>query len=144
MALDLIPHKPLLDKFLACTTQEDLQAIIQEYYKDDTPGMAHKVNLTYGPSESNGEGIWATFVSPEDKAKYEKDSSGFKYLCLLLNAPLGWGGRVWGSPIIATTNGKSRPVAILDDQKELDNIAKHLFEILQKRYQEEASSSSTL
>lgn len=70
MALDLIPHKPLLDKFLACTTQEDLQAII--------------------------------------------------------------------------TNGKSRPVAIPDDQKELDNIAKHLFEILQKRYQEEASSSSTL
>ena len=76
----------------------------------DTLG-SHKVNLIHRDGDS--EGVWATYLTPEDKAIYKASSGTYK--AVLLNDPLGWQGRQWGDVIVATTRGSARPIARWQD-----------------------------
>lgn len=73
----------------------------------------HKVNLIY--EEGDSEGVWATFLTEEDKAAYYTETFGVKYNAVLMNHPLGWQGRQWGEVIVATTRGTGRPWALWND-----------------------------
>jgi len=76
-----------------------------------------KVNLTRGDVSENGEGIWATPCTAEDKNIYEKGSSGEKFCVHLCNDPISW-NLSWGSKIIAITNGAKRAYSRLSDNPE--------------------------
>jgi len=74
--------------------QKDLEKKVQ----DCVDKYEHlKVNLTNDESSTNGEGIWATPCSAEDKETYENGNSGDKFKVYLCNSPFSWGGVNWGS-----------------------------------------------
>lgn len=86
-----------------------------------------KVNLKR-PNTDNLEGIWCLPKTPEDLAKIDDDHSRDEtFRAYLLNMPLPWSGRTWGSEIVARTQGKQRPTASPDDQAVLDNETHRLF-----------------
>lgn len=88
------------------TSDKQAQQLIKQF---DTI----KVNLVH---EEGNEGIWAVPCSEEDKKLYDNEASMHeKFNCYLLNQPLGWGDKEWGSKITARTNGSERPYAVEKD-----------------------------
>jgi hypothetical protein len=76
----------------------------------------NRINLVHG--EGN-EGIWAVPCSEEDKKLwYDNSSKGQIINVRLLNQPLGWGTKQWGDVVRVRTNGKERPTAFLNDNKD--------------------------
>ena len=95
---------------------------LEEKVQDCVEKYEHlKVNLTRDESGTNGEGIWATPCSAEDKDIYDNGKAGDKFKVHLCNAPFSWAGVKWGSTIVATNNGDSRPYARLSD----NGVANH-------------------
>ena len=81
-----------------------------------------KVNLVH--PEGDIEGVWVA-MDKSNLAKYEADQVGSlpgqnEITCYLVNMPLGWGGAVWGSKIVARHGGPDRPRAYLEDQLKHD------------------------
>ncbi len=88
-------------------TDEQAQELIKQF-------GTIKVNLVH-ENEGN-EGIWAVPCSEEDKKLYDNEAStDEKFNCYLLNQPLGWCDKEWGSKVTARTNGSERPYALEKD-----------------------------
>lgn len=82
----------------------------------DLNKFASKVNLK--DQDGDAEGIWAAFLTLEDKAKYESSQSrGEKVRAILLNhAVCFFPNPTWGRVIEGTTNGDKRPEFLAADQ----------------------------
>lgn len=90
-----------------------------------------KVNLVHEGEGGGNEGVWAVPLSVKDMELLASRSSGDFAYVRLLNCPLGWGDRLWGSVVKVKTNGDFRAHAYIFDQKdhELNNDLKHLMEV---------------
>lgn len=83
----------------------------------DLSALSGKVNLF--DDENDPEGIWAAFVSKEDRALYEGSGTGEEIHAVLLNHALAfYPNPTWGRVIIGKTNGTNRPVFHRKDQVE--------------------------
>jgi hypothetical protein len=65
-----------------------------------------------------GERVWVAFAD-EDSARGYRDNASQEepITAVLLNEPLGWGGKHHGDPIVARSQGHECPVARLFDQR---------------------------
>jgi hypothetical protein len=70
-----------------------------------------KINITLiGTTTNNGEGVWAEFVSPEDKVIYEDETQkGTTFNVMLRNHPFTTDKLSWGDTVAVVNNGKLRP-----------------------------------
>lgn len=84
----------------------------------DLNRFASKINLKDRGGDT--EGIWAAFLTLEDKAKYESNQSrGETVRALLLNdAVCFFPNPTWGRIVTGKTNGSKRPEFLADDQVE--------------------------
>ncbi len=70
-----------------------------------------KLNITH---DGQNEGIWACFVTPKDKAIYDKNTSGDKINVYLMNHAL-ISGPTWGAKLTVKTRGSLRPVITVQE-----------------------------
>lgn len=76
----------------------------------------HKVNLVH--EDGMTEGVWVVSSSENDQKIYKESKGGEQYKVRLCNMPLGWGNKVWGDVVIATTRDENnRPEAYLKDNE---------------------------
>lgn len=84
----------------------------------DFSKFASKINLK--DTDEQVEGIWAAFLTLEDKARYESSqSTGELIRAVLLNHALCWfPNGTWGRVVEGKTNGNRRPTFLAADQTE--------------------------
>jgi hypothetical protein len=80
--------------------------------KEAEKNGSFKLNIVRGGGDS--EGIWACFVSQQDKEIYESNQVGETFYCFLLNHAL-INGPSWGARIKVTSQGNLRPTIFIQD-----------------------------